>query len=71
MCSGTVLDTRIQQMRYLAPRSLESSMRVRDATINRPFDTVIPYSEENKDRMKGERFTGGRITGDMTFKQRF
>ena len=71
MCSGTVLDTRIQQMRYLAPQSLESSVRVRDATKNRPFDTVISYSEENKDRMKGERFTGGRITGDMTFKQRF
>ena len=47
MCSGTVLDTRIQQMWYLAPRGLESGVRVRDATINRPFDTVISYSEEN------------------------
>lgn len=62
MCSGTVLDTRIQQMRYLAPWGLESGVRVRDATINRPFDTVISYSEENKDRMKGEKFTGGHIS---------
>lgn len=71
MCSGTVLDTRIQQMRYLAPQGLESSVRVSGVTISRQFDPVISYSEENKDRMKGEEFTGGRITGDMTFKQRF
>lgn len=58
MCSGTVLDTRIQQMRVPGPQGLESSVRVRDATINRQFDTVISYSEENKDRMKGEKFTG-------------
>lgn len=71
MCSGTVLDTRIRQMMYLAPWGLESSVRVRVVTISRQFDPVISYSEENKDRMKREEFTGGCITGDMTFKQRF
>ena len=47
-------------------------MRVRVVTISRQFDPVISYSEENKNRMKREEFiSGGCITGDMTFKQRF